>query len=535
MANKSEGKNGKRKILEFFLRIIFRIFEFITDSIFWFMNRKNEKTELPPITNLLLLESASSLALKIRTQKVTSEEVVQAFIDRINTVNPIINGVVDHRFDLALEEARQIDKQIQSGNKIVKSLELETPFLGVPFTIKDCFAVKGLRHTGGLLKRKDIIPDYDADVVSLMKKAGGIMLAVTNVSELCLWWESNNNVYGRSRNPYDTNRIVGGSSGGEGATLSSAASPLGIGSDIGGSIRMPAYFNGIFGHKPSTGIVSNFGQVPVAGEVLNTFLVTGPMSRFCADLIPMYRVLAAENVNKLKLDSKVELSKIRYFYMDSLGNYPLWSAVHPDVKAAQLKAVRHLQNAHGVSVEKLQLPRFFRSIEIWLIAMGSGGNPPFAEELALHKGKISPGKELFKWFFGRSEHTFAALLFCLMELFILPSSHPVSVKTLSNRDKLREELEDLLGDDGVLLVPPQPTAALYHSQPLCKPLNAAYTAIFNVLGFPVTQVPLGLGSWGVPLGVQVVGNLNNDHLTLAVAAELERAFGGWVCPSPIHC
>lgn len=109
------------------------------------------------------------------------------------------------------------------------------------------------------------------------------------------------------------------------------------------------------------------------------------------------------------------------------------------------------------------------------------------------------------------------------------------MKIESIRKELRQELDELLGDDGVLLVPPSPTAALYHSQPLFKPFNPAYTAIFNMLGLPVTQVPLGLGSWGVPLGVQVVGNLHNDHLTLAVAAELERAFGGWVSPSAINC
>lgn len=93
----------------------------------------------------------------------------------------------------------------------------------------------------------------------------------------------------------------------------------------------------------------------------------------------------------------------------------------------------------------------------------------------------------------------------------------------------------MLGDDGILLVPTHPTPALYHSQPITRPFNAAYTAIFNVLGVPVTQVPLGLGSWGVPVGIQVVASLHNDHLTLAMAAELERAFGGWVPPSPVSC
>ncbi|EFX90254.1 hypothetical protein DAPPUDRAFT_205366 [Daphnia pulex] len=503
--------------------------------VFWLIHKKKEKTILPAFDNLLLLESASSLARKIRTRKVTSEEVVRVFIGRIKTVNPIINCVVDNRFELALEEAKIVDQLIQSGEKDEKTLELETPFLGVPFTIKDCFSVTGLRYTAGLVKRKDLIGQFDSDVVALMKKAGAIILAVTNVSELCMWWESNNNVYGRSRNPYDTNRIVGGSSGGEAALLCSGGSPFGIGSDIGGSIRMPAFFNGIFGHKPTREIVSNYEQQPVAEKVLQTFLVTGPMSRYCCDLLPMFRILAADNIDKLKLDEKVSVSKLRYFYMESFGNIPLLSRVHPDLKDAQLKVVRHFQQAYNIPVSKVEMSKFYHAMEIWFVKMSTGGNPPFVAELAMRQGQVSVGLEFLKFCVGQSEYTLPGLFMGFLEKFCLPSTHPTSVKMLAMCDELRREIQELLGDDGILFVPPHPTAALYHNQPLTKPLNAAYTAIFNVLGFPVTQVPLGLGSWGVPLGVQVVGNLHNDHHTLAVAAELERAFGGWVSPSTVNC
>ena len=157
-----------------------------------------------------------------------------------------------------LAEAKKIDQMIASGQKFKNKA-----FIGVPFTTKDCFAVQGLSFTAGLLKRKNLKADFDADAVQSLKDSGAIPLAVTNVSELCMWMESSNNVYGRTNNPYHIGRIPGGSSGGEASNLAAAGSPFGIGSDVGGSIRMPAFFNGIFGHKPSTGLVSNKGYYRV--------------------------------------------------------------------------------------------------------------------------------------------------------------------------------------------------------------------------------------------------------------------------------
>ena len=144
-----------------------------------------------------------------------------------------------------------------------------------------------------------------------MRKAGAIPLAVTNVSELCMWMESSNTVYGRTSNPYHTGRTVGGSSGGEGCVIFSAGSPWGIGSDVGGSIRMPSFFNGIFGHKPSTGIVDNGGQLPLAHGDHNKFLVTGPMCRHAKDIIPMLRVLAEKKESILRLNERVAMENVK--------------------------------------------------------------------------------------------------------------------------------------------------------------------------------------------------------------------------------
>jgi len=188
-------------------------------------------------------------------------------------------------------------------------------------------------HTAGLYERRDVRGAQDADAMALMRKAGAIPFALTNVSEVCMWWESNNTVHGRTRNAYDTNRIVGGSSGGEGCIQSAAASAFGLGSDIGGSIRMPAFFNGIFGHKPSKLVVSNVGQFPAPFSAeQNSFLGLGPMSRFAEDLRPMLRIMAGEKAALLKLDEDVDLTKMKFFYQESDGGGRLISAVDPDLR-----------------------------------------------------------------------------------------------------------------------------------------------------------------------------------------------------------
>ena len=200
----------------------------------------------------------------------------------------------------------------------------------MPFTCKEAFGFKGFKQTGGLVRRKNTVANENAVIVQKMLDAGAILLATTNVSELCMWWESSNYVYGTSRNPYDTKRIVGGSSGGEGAIIAAAGSVIGIGSgkttnyfcvqtflidvsgyyalkinfqilviiilfltsDIGGSIRMPAFFNGVFGHKASPGMVSNSGQFPVNDtDACNLLLASGPLCRYAVDLTLMLKVI----------------------------------------------------------------------------------------------------------------------------------------------------------------------------------------------------------------------------------------------------
>lgn len=515
-----------------FLGMLRAFLDFASDILFGIVNRRPTDA-LPKITNLLLLEPATSLAAKIRSRKVTSSEVVESFISRIEEVNPILNCVVDRNYAEARKLAQEADQLIASGTKDERQMETDTPFLGVPFTTKDCFQVRGLRQTAGLLKRKDLVATEDAETVKQMRNAGAILLAVTNVSELCMWWESDNNVYGRTNNPYNTARIVGGSSGGEACTIAAAASPFGIGSDIGGSIRMPCFFNGIFGHKPTTGIVSNHGQAPIALNELQEFLCTGPMCRHATDLIPIYRVLAGSNINKLKLDQQVDIKSLKFYYMESDGGCKVVSKVHPDVRKAIGQVVYYLEKTHGIQARKVDIKKMKHSLPIWSNKMGGADSPSFSEHMTDNQGKVSGGWELFKWIFRLSDHTLPAIALSLFEKLNGPNSEHYPRFVEMCRD-LQQEFEAMLKEDGVFLYPTHPRPAPYHHQPIAMPFNFAYTAIFNVLGFPVTQCPLGLSGDGLPVGIQIVTNRYNDHLSLAVARELEQMFGGWVSPSVIQ-
>ncbi|TFJ96159.1 protein kintoun [Platysternon megacephalum] len=489
---------------------------------------------VPPPGQPLLLLSAGQLARRIRRREVKCTDVVQAYIKRIEEINPLVNAVVKARFDAALQEAHHVDKLLSEGHGDEDSLQEKFPFLGVPFTVKEAFAVHGMPNTSGLVSRRNLISTSDALVVSRLKQAGAIPLGVTNCSELCMWYESSNNVYGRTNNPYDLQRIVGGSSGGEGCVLGAACSVIGVGSDIGGSIRMPAFFNGVFGHKPTTGVVPNDGQFPNALGVRTEFLCTGPMCRYAEDLEPMLRVMAGPGVRKLKLDEKVSLEKVKFYCMEHDGGSVFVSPVDREILQAQRKVVEHLETQCGVQVQHVTIHKMKYAFQIWSAMMSSRDSDGqeaqlFTDLLGDHGKPVWPLWELMKWFLGMSLHTIPAIALALTEK-LMKLNPGGNAKLVSMGHSLRTEMMNLLGTDGILLYPSHPIVAPKHYSPLGMPFNFAYTAVFNVLGLPVTQCPLGLSSEGLPLGIQVVAGPHNDHLTLAMARYLEKAFGGWVCP-----
>jgi fatty acid amide hydrolase 2 len=473
--------------------------------------------------------SGTALARLIREGALSSREAVEHHIARVERVNPILNAVVHTRFDAARSEADAADARTRT----TAAADLP-PLHGVPCTIKESFALAGMPNCSGLVARRKHVSDFDAVAVKRLRAAGAIPLGVTNTSELCMWMESDNHVYGRTNNPYDPSRLVGGSSGGEGAIVGSGASPFGLGSDIGGSIRLPAFFNGVFGHKPSGGLVPGSGQYPIASARARRILTTGPLARRAEDLMPLLRILAGpdgEDPGCTALDlgdpRAVDLSTLTVLDVEDDGRY----GVSAELRAAQESAVSVLAR-RGARVRKAKFPLFARQFEIWSAMLGTAQDVPFGTMLGQGQ-PVSAFRELAKCAVGRSDHTAIALLLALAD----PVTHLVpslSARFVEMGNRVRGELLQALGPRGVMLYPVWPTTAPRHRAPMLKALRlhlpSGYTGLFNVLELPATAVPLGLGDGGLPLGLQVVGPHGGDHLTIAVAMALEADLGGWVPP-----
>ncbi len=462
----------------------------------------------------LLRLSGTQIAALIRRREVSSREVVDTHIRQIEDVNPALNAVVRRRFSEARVEADRADRRLVEGDL--------PPFHGVPCTIKESFAVTGMPHTAGLVANRGNIAEHDAVAVERLRAAGAIPLGVTNVSELCMWMESNNNVYGRTNNPYDLARTAGGSSGGEGAIVGAGASPFGLGSDIGGSIRMPAFFNGVFGHKPTGGLVDNRGQLPQAAAGAQTYLASGPLARRAEDLAPLLAVLAGPRAPKTR-PADVDVSALQVIVVPDDGRH----SVEPALLGALTRAASALAK-RGAEVKTMEVPGFEESLGIWSSMLAAADGPSFRSLLG-NGQPIATWTELGRWARGASEHTLPALGLALFEQ--IPTLFPARSRALVERGyRLRQEVRELIGPRGVLLYPPYTRVAPRHGAALATTFDWVFTAIFNVLELPVTAVPIGLDPHGLPVGVQVAAIAGNDHLTIAVAQALEEEFGGWVPP-----
>lgn len=500
-----------------YLRIYFDAF---INLIFSFIYR-DERFPLPPVKHEILLQSATQIATKIRTKQITSVEVVQAFIDRIQQVNPKLNAVVDNRFSEALEEAKQADQKIALDEDI-----LDKPYLGVPFTSKESSACKGLSFTLGLVSRKGMKAEEDAEIVERMKASGAILLGVTNIPEL-IWSEARNLLYGQSNNPYNLSRTTGASSGGEACIVSACGSVLGLGTDLGGSVRIPALYCGVYGHKLTAGTTGRRGIYYRKDEEGRSMLSSGPMVKHAEDLLPFTKCLVSpDKLPALQLDKPVDLSQLRVFYVEDPGDSKV-SPVSDEMVAAMRKCVKALSEvSQGQAKEVNDIEQFRMGYDLWRYWCTQEGED-FCKMLVDYKGDAVWWKELLKLPLGLCTITLPSLL-KLLDLQMPDTPEQWAKK---HTEILRTKLTELLGNDGVLIFPSAPETAPYHYATFFRPFNFSYWALFNVVDFPVTNIPLGLDKQGLPLGVQVIATSNNDRLCFAVAEYLEKSgIAGWKPP-----
>jgi len=488
--------------------------------------------------NELLRLSAIEMNKKILAKEVSPTEALEAHIARIEEVNPALNALAEDDFARARKVAHQQSEQL------VKDPSLRPPLFGVPFTAKEMFAVEGLKRTGGCIHYRNETMTWDATVVARMKNAGAILLGTTNMPELGFWFECDNRVYGRTNNPYDLSRTCGGSSGGEGALIGAGATPLGLGSDIGGSIRMPASFCGVFGHKPSRFLLPLTGHFPFSREEFKTALVgkkypytsMGPMTRKAADLSLMLKILMGsdgidqETLRAPSLPASTESWKGRKVLLCPAPVIAKARATEPELTAVVKKCGAFFADL-GAEVQELPSRFFEHSTELWFAALKQTRSRYLYETLKGPRKPLAIAKEILKIALGQGNYTLPNLVVSLAELYERP---PLDLREeMQALAQMQKDLETHLGPEGLLLLPPHPRVAPRHQAPLWSPFDFIYTAIFTTLGFPATSIPMGLNSDGLPLGVQVVAPYLRDDLALSCAELLEAAFGGWQAPGEI--
>ncbi|XP_049268601.1 fatty-acid amide hydrolase 2-A isoform X6 [Rhipicephalus sanguineus] len=494
-------------------------------ALWWFWKKPRP---LPPVTDKLLLRSATSLAADIRNGKVKSVDVVSAYIRRIREVQPIINAVVEERFEEALKDAEEVDKLVASGTMSASQMSKEKPLLGLPFTSKNSIAIKGMRQDAGSLFWYGRRAVEDAPAVAFLRAAGAIPLALTNVPEMCMWGDSHNLVDGATLNAHDTRRSPGGSSGGEGTLLAAAGSLIGVGTDIGGGVRIPAAYCGIFAHKPTAGVVPNTGLLPDVGGKLGQFNCVGPSTRFAEDLPLMLNVLAGSPTNTFRLNEKVNLNMLKLYYMDTEGSLYI-SRMTSDIRQVVGKVTQYLKETHGLEPHPLQMPEMRFAVFTWFKVAAVKEPKPLAE--MYRPGGFNTFVELLRLLVGAGRHTLATLAACKVASLFRFRSEQEGEAYIASLEDARDRFEETLGDNGVLVLPAATSAALFRNQDLLIFDSPDTVTLFNLFKAPATVCPVMRSAENLPLCVQVVAKRGNDRLCLAVARDIEKCFGGWIDPS----
>ena len=464
--------------------------------------------------DLAPFSSIADIARSIRRKQISPVEIVDTHLRRIESLQPKLHAFVHLDAGAARAQARAAEAAVSHNQPL-------GPLHGIPLTVKSCVDVVGWPCPAGSLLRKDYVPHSDAPLVARLKSAGAILLGNTNTPEFLMAYETNNLLTGKTSNPWNLAYSSGGSSGGEAAAIAAGCSMGGVGSDGGGSIRVPAHFCGISGLKPTPGRVPATGHFPSAAGAFGWIGVVGPMARTIADVHALFEVVAGPDSGDphsapvpLRSYSEKELRGTR---IGMLQSSPPSNAT-PETRAAVHGAAKLLSD-HGFSVEPFELNGLDRALELWWFFFGPVIAHLLNTNLAGRESQLSPMLREY--------------------LSIATSPNPLSldqfIQACAERDLLREKILRQMDRVPILLSPVSSAPAFRHGEGNYNPGTGyrdtmRFCQWLNLTGFPGASVPIRLSSDGLPIGVQIIGRPFEDELVLAVAEALEHSRGPWQPP-----
>jgi Asp-tRNA(Asn)/Glu-tRNA(Gln) amidotransferase A subunit family amidase len=451
---------------------------------------------------------------EIRSKNVSPVEIVELHLKRIEALQPKLNAFVHLDLEGARRQARAAENSVLRGAQL-GSLH------GVPLSIKSCIDVAGWPCSAGSLLRKDYIANQDAPLVSRLKAEGAILLGNTNTPEFLMAYETDNRLTGKTSNPWNLAHSAGGSSGGESAAIAAGCSAGGVGSDGGGSIRVPAHFCGICGLKPTPGRVPATGHFPPGAGAFSWIGVVGPMARTIVDVRSLFEVMAGPDAGDalsapvpLRACREGELRGLRIGILesDALG------IATAETRAAVERAAKSL-GERGFTVEPFRLDGLDRALDLWWFFFGPVIGDLIRHSVAGHEDQLSPMLREY--------------------LSCATSGNSITLdqftKACADRDLLRAKLLRQMQDTPILLSPVSTSPAFRHGQGNYHPGTGyrdtmRFSQWLNLTGFPGASVPAGVSNEGLPIGVQVIGRPFEDELVLAVAEAIEQARGPWLAP-----
>jgi len=448
--------------------------------------------------NELVEQSLTTIARLIQRREASPVEVAEAHLERIARLNPELNAIVTIAPDV-IEHARAAEAALLRGDE-VGSLH------GVPVTIKDTIDTAGLRTTSGSKIRMDYVPETDAPAVARLKAAGAIVLGKTNAAEMAMDYNADNLVFGRTNHPLDPGLTPGGSSGGEAVAIATCMSPGGIGSDLAGSVRIPAHFCGICGLKPTTGRIPGELQFPPSIGPYSLGAVIGPMARHAGDLRLLLGALSKDPFERSSFDLRGV--RVAWYVDDGVA------AVTEETAKAVAAAAAALSDA-GLIVEERRPPNVDRGNEMWLKVFSRAS---VVQLRSVYKGREGEGGSFVRWRLGTADDMPTPTL-------------DEYIAAWMERDRLREELLQWMETTPIIVAPVGATPAYPHDTLKVTVRGStfgtfrafSYAQTFSVFDLPVVTVPAGRSNDGLPIGVQIAGTPFAEEMVLAAAEIVEKS------------